>query len=122
MSSSVRHWRRLLLIPAQLAAEPVHNYRTLTTAHTSAMQHAVKAKFHYTSWFELDSVMEFGFEPVCDQLQTSSESASVMEFGFYRRATDALFLTPTLTLTFENLVDHFLIHSLSNSQILRNRP
>jgi len=35
------------------------------------------------SWFELDSVMEFGFEPVCDELQTSSEPASVMEFGFY---------------------------------------
>jgi len=38
----------------------------------------LKAKFHYASWFkasnlsatsfELDSIMEFGFEPVCDQL------------------------------------------------------
>jgi len=27
--------------------------------------------------------MEFGFEPVCDQLRTSFEPASVMEFGFY---------------------------------------
>ena len=29
--------------------------------------------------------MEFGFEPVCDQLRnrTSPEPASVMEFGFY---------------------------------------
>jgi len=26
--------------------------------------------------------MEFGFEPVCDQLRTSFELASVMEFGF----------------------------------------
>jgi len=26
--------------------------------------------------------MEFGFEPVCDQLGTSFEPASVMEFGF----------------------------------------
>jgi len=26
--------------------------------------------------------MEFGFEPVCNQLRTSSEPASVMEFGF----------------------------------------
>jgi len=26
--------------------------------------------------------MEFGFEPVCDQLRTSLEPASVMEFGF----------------------------------------
>ena len=25
--------------------------------------------------------MEFGFEPVCDQLRTSFERASVMEFG-----------------------------------------
>ena len=35
------------------------------------------------SWFEPDSVMEFDFEPVCDQLRTSFEPASVMEFGFY---------------------------------------
>jgi len=57
----------------------------------------VKAKFHYASWFwagselvrsrsptsfEPDSVMEFGFEPLCDQLRTSFELASVMEFGF----------------------------------------
>jgi len=55
MTSSVRHWRRLVLIAAQRAAEPVHNYRTLTTVHTSAMQHVVKAKFHYTSWFEAGS-------------------------------------------------------------------
>ena len=26
--------------------------------------------------------MEFAFEPVCDQLRTSLEAASVMEFGF----------------------------------------
>jgi len=42
----------------------------------------IKAKFHYASCFEPDSVMEFGFEPVCDQLRTSFEPASVMEFGF----------------------------------------
>jgi len=53
----------------------------------------LKAKFHYASWFgagsklvqrwfKPDSVMEFGFEPVCDHLQTSFEPASVMEFGF----------------------------------------
>jgi len=29
--------------------------------------------------------MEFGFEPVCDQLRTSFEPASVIEFGFYPR-------------------------------------
>jgi len=34
------------------------------------------------SWFEPDSVMEFGFEPASNQLRTSSEPASVMEFGF----------------------------------------
>ena len=39
------------------------------------------------SWFEPDSVMEFGFEPVCDQLRTSFEPASVMEFGFYESLT-----------------------------------
>ena len=32
--------------------------------------------------FEPDSVMEFGFEPVCDQLRTNFEPGSVMEFGF----------------------------------------
>jgi len=53
-----------------------------------------KAKFHYAiadsklvrSWsptsFEPDSIMESSLEPVCDQLQPSFESASVMEFGF----------------------------------------
>jgi len=35
--------------------------------------------------FEPDSVMEFGFEPVGDQLRTSFEPASVMEFGFNLR-------------------------------------
>jgi len=34
--------------------------------------------------FEPDSVMEFGFEPVCDQLRTSFGPASAMEFGFYQ--------------------------------------
>ena len=34
------------------------------------------------SCFEADSVMEFGFVPVCDQLRTSFEPTSVMEFGF----------------------------------------
>jgi len=28
------------------------------------------------SWFEPDRVMEFGFEPVCDQLRTSFEPAT----------------------------------------------
>ena len=29
--------------------------------------------------------MEFGFEPVCNQLWTSSKPASIMEFGFTRK-------------------------------------
>jgi len=29
--------------------------------------------------------MEFGFEPVCDQLRTRFEPASVMEFGFKKK-------------------------------------
>ena len=41
---------------------------------------------HVRSWsatsFEPDSVMEFGFEPVCDQLRTSIEPASVIQFSF----------------------------------------
>ena len=38
------------------------------------------------SWFDSDSVMEFGFEPAPNQLRTSSEAASVMEFGFRSQA------------------------------------
>ena len=61
----------------------------VTTRYNSDT-YRLKAKFHYAiagselvrSWFEPDSVMEFGFEPVCDQLRTSFEPASVMEFGF----------------------------------------
>jgi len=40
----------------------------------------VKAKFHYASWFEADSKL------VGDQLRTSFEPASVMEFGFNQSA------------------------------------
>jgi len=58
------------------------------------------AKFHYAIWFEpvcdqlqtsleADSVMEFVFEPVCDQLRTSFEAASIMEFGFKARTAAA---------------------------------
>jgi len=32
--------------------------------------------------------MEFGFEPISDQLQTSFEPASVMEFGFDRASAE----------------------------------
>jgi len=39
----------------------------------------VKAKFHYASWFGA------GSKPVADQLRTSFESASVMEFGLTER-------------------------------------
>jgi len=44
------------------------------------------------SWFEPDSVMEFGFEPVCDQLRTIFEPASVMEFGI--NGSNNMFLQP----------------------------
>jgi len=65
--------------------------------HDCCCSLAIKAKFHYAIWFEAgsrlvrsrsptsfepDSVMEFDFEPVCDQLRTSFEAASIMEFGF----------------------------------------
>ena len=42
--------------------------------------------------FEPDSVMEYGFEPVCDQLWTSFEPASVMEFGFYINVTEGFII------------------------------
>jgi len=42
---------------------------------------SVKAKFHYASWFEADSKL------VGDQLLTSFEPASVMEFGFNETKT-----------------------------------
>jgi len=31
-------------------------------SHALHNQQSVKAKFHYASWFEADSVMEFGFK------------------------------------------------------------
>ena len=40
----------------------------------------IPLRYLVRSWFE--PVTEFGFEPVCDQLRTSFEPASVMEFGF----------------------------------------
>ena len=48
----------------------------------------LKAKFHYASWFEAGRRQvrcwsPTSFEPVCDQLRTSLEPASVTEFGFY---------------------------------------
>ena len=48
----------------------------------------LKAKFHYAIWFEAGSRQvrswsATSFEPVCDQLRTSFEPDSVMEFGFY---------------------------------------
>jgi len=48
----------------------------------------IKAKFHYASSFEANRRQvrrwsSTSFEPVCDQLRTSFEPASIMEFGFY---------------------------------------
>jgi len=45
----------------------------------------LKVKFHYASWFEAGSKLvrswsATSFEPVCNQLRTSFEPASVMEF------------------------------------------
>ena len=53
----------------------------------------LKAKFHYASWFEacrrqvrsqipLHYLVRTCFEPASNQFRTSSEPASVMEFGF----------------------------------------
>jgi len=50
----------------------------------------VKAKFHYASWFEAgskpNSITLSGSNRLRTSFQTSSEPASVMEFGFYRNA------------------------------------
>jgi len=42
----------------------------------------VKAKFYYTSWFGAGSKPNFITLSDSNQLRTSSEPASVMEFGF----------------------------------------
>ena len=58
------------------------------TAHTCLCSSgSIKAKFHYAIWFEagrrqVRSRSLTIFEPVCDQLQTSFEPDSIMEFGF----------------------------------------
>ena len=41
--------------------------------------------------------MEFGFEPVCDQLRTSFEPDSVMEFGFNEKELNSMELDRKLT-------------------------
>jgi len=50
----------------------LYNLDTRLTALPRPIKWSVKAKFHYATWFE----------PVCDQLRTSFEPDSVMEFGF----------------------------------------
>ena len=59
------------------ATQHVHSNVTgwLTQAEASVLWFlcTVKAKLHYAIWFE----------PASNQLRTSSEPASVMEFGFY---------------------------------------
>jgi len=62
------------------------DYTRLPKERKGVAAKSLKAKFRYASWFEAgselvrswsptsfepDSVMEFGFEPVCDQLRTS---------------------------------------------------
>jgi len=84
----------------------------------------LKAKFHYAIWFEADrsfepvcnqlrtsfepdSVIQFGFEPVCDQLRTSFEPAIVMEFGF----------TLTLMLKFQQQSSKAKFGLLTNAEL-----
>ena len=48
----------------------------------------IKAKFHYAIWFEAGSKLvadlsATSFEPASNQLRTSFEPDSVMEFGLY---------------------------------------
>jgi len=43
----------------------------------------LKAKFHYTSWFGAGSNLVRSQIPLRYLIRTSSEPASVMEFGFY---------------------------------------
>ena len=53
-----------------------------------------------------DSVTEFGFEPVCDQLRTSFEPASIMEFGFYRIFGDKRHRLDALPVTQPTVSEH----------------
>ena len=63
----------------------------------------IKAKFHYASWFEAGSKLvadrfeakfhyAIWFEPASNQLQTSSEPTSVMEFGLYQIGVNRFYL------------------------------
>ena len=65
---------------------------TLTASRRSALSECfLKAKFHYASWFEAGSTLvRSWFEPdsviwnlASNQLRTSCEPSSVMEFGFH---------------------------------------
>jgi len=62
------------------------NPRIISTNDRSETYCTLKAKFHYAIWFEAGrrqarSWSVTSFEPVCDQLRTSFEPDSVMEFG-----------------------------------------
>jgi len=46
---------------------------SITLAGSKLVPDRFEAKFHYATWFE----------PASNQLRTSSEATSVMEFGFY---------------------------------------
>ena len=61
-------------------------FRTAVLMSSTLGRQLLKAKFHYASWFEagrrqVRSLSATNFEPVCDQLRTSFELDSVMEFG-----------------------------------------
>jgi len=76
-------------------------------SYNSPVSQIRKAKFHYASWFEAGSKLvadrfeakfhyAIWFEPSSNQLRTSSEPTSVMEFGFYHHNTAGSFCKPRL--------------------------
>jgi len=71
--------------------------------HWSRSGSCVKAKFHYASWFEAGSKL------VADQLRTSFEPASVMEFDFNGAVTLRLALKNVSEMTYFvwHTVDHW---------------
>jgi len=76
-------FRRLILTQGHSTKQ----YNLTLVEYFSLIKCQIPLRYLVQSWsptsFESDNVMEFGFEPVCDQLRTSFEPATVMEFGFY---------------------------------------
>jgi len=59
-----------------IAVSEQERLKAVALGTASAGRQRVKAKFHYAMWFGA------GRRPASNQLRTSSEPASVMEFGF----------------------------------------